>query len=72
MIITNQQIDSARNGDVVRVPTEAGELVILSADFYDRIASVLSNDPRGVYQSVLSAWDADGSSEDATAYQELA
>ena len=72
MIITNQQIDSARNGHIVRVATDSGELVILSADLYDRIARVISDDPRETYQSILSAWDAAGSPEDATAYQDLA
>jgi len=72
MIFTNQQIDSARNGHVVRVATDSGELVILSADLYDRIARVISDDPRETYQSILSAWDAAGSPEDATAYQDLA
>jgi len=72
MIITNQQIDSARSGQVVRVSTDAGELVILNADVYDRIASLLSNDPREAYPSVLNAWDAEGSPDDATTYQDFA
>jgi len=71
MIITNQQIDSARNGHVVRVSTGAGELVIMNADIYDQIASVLANDPREAYPSVLNAWDAEGSPDDATTYQDL-
>ncbi len=72
MIITNEQMDSARSGDIVRVSTDSGELVILSADYYDRIASMLSSDPRETYQSILNVWDAEGSPEDATAYQDLA
>jgi len=72
MIITNQQIDSARSGQVVRVSTDAGELVILNADVYDRIASLLSNDPREAYPSVLNAWDAEVSPDDATTYQDFA
>jgi hypothetical protein len=72
MIITNEQIDSARKGQVVRVSTDSGELVILNADLYDRIAGLLSDDPREAYQSVLNAWDAEGSPEDATTYQDLA
>lgn len=72
MIITNQQIDSARNGQVVRVSTDAGELVLLNADIYDRIASLLSSDPRETYPSILKAWDAEGRPDDATTYQDLA
>ena len=72
MNITNEQIESARQGEVVRVSTNSGELVILNAEKYDRIAGLLSDDPREAYQSVLNAWDAEGSPDDAVTYQDLA
>ena len=72
MIITNEQLDSARNGKVVRLSTDVGELVILNADVYNRIVSFLTDDAREAYPSVLNAWDTDGSPEDATTYQDLA
>lgn len=72
MIITNEQLDLARNGQVVRVSTDSGELVILNAATYDKIARLVTDDPRDAYQSVLSAWDAEGSPDDATIYQDLA
>jgi len=72
MIITNEQLDLARNGQVVRVSTDSGELVILNAATYDKIARLVTDDPRDAYQSVLNAWDAEGSLDDATIYQDLA
>jgi hypothetical protein len=72
MNISDEQIDSARNGHVVRVATDAGELVILSSRLYEQITSARTNDPRETYRSVLNAWDAEGTPEDATAYKDLA
>jgi hypothetical protein len=72
MNITTEQIDLALKGQAVRVSTDFGELVILNAETYDRIAGLLTDDPREAYQSVLSAWDAEGSPDDATTYQDLA
>ena len=72
MNITKEQIESAQKGKAVRIPTDSGELVILSAEMYDRVAILLSDDPRETYSAALKAWDAEGSPDDATAYQDLA
>ena len=72
MNISNEQIDSVHKGQALRVSTDSGELVILNAETYDRILGLLNHDPRETYQAVLGAWDAEGSPDDATTYQDLA
>ena len=71
MNITNEQLDLVRNGLIVRVATDCGEMVILNAVLYDRIVGQAQEDPRYAYQSVLNAWDATGSPDDLEIYKDL-
>lgn len=73
MELTPEQIRSAQQGDIVRVNTENGELVIVKAEVYDKLAGLIYDelDPRETYPAVLKAWDAEGRPEDGTAYQDL-
>lgn len=73
MELTKEQIESAQEGEAVRVSTEKGEFVVVKAEIYDKLAGLVYDelDPRETYSAVLKAWDADGSPDDATAYQDL-
>ena len=73
MELTKEQIESAQKGKVVRVQTDQGEIVIVKAEIYDQLAGLVYDelDPREAYPAVLKAWDAEGSPDDETAYQDL-
>ena len=71
MELTKEQIESAQKGEVVRVHSDSGEIVIVKAELYDKLAGLMYDDldPRDTYPAVLKAWDAEGSPDDETAYQ---
>jgi hypothetical protein len=73
MELTKEQIESAQKGEVVRVQTDSGEIVVVKAEVYDKLVGLVYDelDPRDTYPAVLKAWDAEGSPDDATAYQDL-
>ena len=64
MNLTREQVDSARAGEPVRAvdPETQTELVVLRADVYERLKSLLEDfDPRETYEAFRQAagdeWD---------------
>jgi hypothetical protein len=75
MNLSSEQLQALEDGSAVPVVVEGREYVMVSREVYDRVKRVIdyddSEDVRETYPAVLKAWDAYGSPEDATLYQDV-
>ncbi len=74
MHLTIEQQQAIDHGQAVWLLVEGRECVLLSRELYDHVKRVFDQtetDPRETYPSVIQAWDAYGSPEDATLYQDI-
>ena len=75
MHLTPEQFQALQDGSAVPVIVEGREYVMVTREVYDRVKRVIeydeSEDPRITYPAVLKAWDAHGSVDDATLYQDV-
>jgi hypothetical protein len=75
MNLSPEQLQALEHGSCVPVVVQGREYVMLSREVYERVKRVLEYDdsesPRETYPAVLKAWDAYGSPDDATLYQDV-
>jgi hypothetical protein len=72
MNLSPQQIEALDHGEAVPVVIEGRKCVMVMQEVYDRVKRVIDDtDPRDTYPAVIKAWDAYGSPDDATLYQDI-
>ena len=71
MNLTSEQKQAIDHGQAVPLTVEGRDCVLISRDVYDRVKRVIDEDPRETYPAAIKAWDAYGSPEDATLYQDV-
>lgn len=73
MNITKEQLQTAERGTPVEIRAEGTEYVLVRKDIYEKRFDAKGDefDPRETYPAVLKAWDAAGSEDDETAYENL-
>ncbi len=63
MELTKEQIESAEKGEVVRITTGTGELVIVKADVYDEVTGLSDEEP--VLASLIARFSKPGTASPA-------
>ncbi|HCS53904.1 hypothetical protein [Rubinisphaera sp.] len=71
MNLTGEQIQALAEGLTIPLVVEGREYVMVSREVYERVKQVLEDDPRSTYPAAMKAWDAEGSPEDETLYQDV-
>ena len=71
MNLSPEQIQALDDGEAVPVVVDGRECMVLVRELYDRVRKVIEPDLREIYPAVVKAWDAYGSPDDATLYQDV-
>lgn len=70
MNLSPEQIQALDHGEAVAIIVEGRQCVVVIQEAYNRIRREI-DDPREAYGAAIKAWDAYGSPEDATLYQDI-